>query len=142
MCLFLHDSIWARFLHQQIISHMRKRFPEWVHCQVVWILRMSTLKFYWIQENQTATYYISFKLETKIMNCMSVFSKKKYNQVNSSEYAIQFVYNFLFIGPLCRVWVCFYWFHHVFPILSVILTKYHYAILTDYPGIQFHWYIS
>jgi hypothetical protein len=23
---------------------------------------------------------------------------------------------------------------HVFPILSVILTKYHYIILTDYPG--------
>jgi hypothetical protein len=32
--------------------------------------------------------------------------------------------------------------HHVFPILSVILTKYHYIILTDYPGIQFHRYIS
>jgi hypothetical protein len=24
------------------ISHMRKRFPEWVHSQVVWILRGST----------------------------------------------------------------------------------------------------
>jgi hypothetical protein len=45
------------------------------------------------------------------------------------------VNNFPFIGPLCRVWVCFYWFHHVFPILSVILTKYHYIILTDYPGM-------
>jgi hypothetical protein len=22
----------------QTILHMRKRFPEWVHCQVVWIL--------------------------------------------------------------------------------------------------------
>jgi hypothetical protein len=33
-------------------------------------------------------------------------------------------------------------FHHVFPILSVILTKYHYIILTDYTGIQFHRYIS
>jgi hypothetical protein len=32
-----HDSMC--FLHQQTISHMRKRFPEWVHCQVVWILR-------------------------------------------------------------------------------------------------------
>ena len=30
----------------------------------------------------------------------------------------------------------------VFPILSVILTKYHYIILTDYTGIQFHRYIS
>ena len=55
---------------------------------------------------------------------------------------IQFVYSFPFIGSLCRVWVCFYWFHHVFSILSVILTKYHYIILTDYPGIQFHRYIS
>ena len=30
----------------------------------------------------------------------------------------------------------------LFLILSVILTKYHYIILTDYPGIQFHRYIS
>ena len=30
----------------------------------------------------------------------------------------------------------------VFPILSVILTKYHYLVLTDYAGIQFHRYIS
>jgi hypothetical protein len=30
----------------------------------------------------------------------------------------------------------------VFPILSVILTKYHYIILTDYTGIQFHRYFS
>ena len=36
----------------------------------------------------------------------------------------------------------FYWFHHIFPILSVILTKYYYMILTGYPGIQFHRYIS
>ena len=49
--LFFHDSIWAHFLHQQTISHMRKRFPEWFHRQVVWILHVSTLKFYWIQEN-------------------------------------------------------------------------------------------
>ena len=27
-------------------------------------------------------------------------------------------------------------------IVSVILTKYHYIILTDFPGIQFHRYIS
>jgi hypothetical protein len=40
MCLFLHDSICAMcFLHQQTISLMRKRFPEWVHCHVVCILR-------------------------------------------------------------------------------------------------------
>jgi hypothetical protein len=31
---------------------------------------------------------------------------------------------------------------HVFPILSVILTKYHYIILTDYPGDQFYRYVS
>jgi hypothetical protein len=37
---FLHIR---HFLHQQTISHMRKCFPEWVHCQVVWILRGSTL---------------------------------------------------------------------------------------------------
>jgi hypothetical protein len=38
---------------------------------------------------------------------------------------------------LCRVCVCFHLFHHVFPILSVILTKYHYIILTNYPGSNF-----
>ena len=41
---YFHDSICTMcFLHQQTISHMRKRFPEWVHCQVVWILRGYTL---------------------------------------------------------------------------------------------------
>ena len=45
-------------------SHMRKHFPEWVHCQVVWILRRSTLKFYWIQENQTETYFLLSRLFT------------------------------------------------------------------------------
>ena len=64
---------------------------------------------------------ISFKLETKIMNFISGFFLKKYNQNNSSvvnnmSICLQF--------SLCRVWVCFYCFHHVFPILSVILTKY------------------
>jgi hypothetical protein len=56
----------------------------------------------WMEENQTVTYFlrsrlftynimknftlgdISFKLETKIMNFMSGFFRKKYNQVNSS----------------------------------------------------------
>jgi hypothetical protein len=32
---------------------MRKRFPEWVRCQVAWILRGQTLILYWMQENQT-----------------------------------------------------------------------------------------
>ena len=37
---FYSSTIWlvpcAHFLHQQTISHMRKRFPEWVHCQVIY----------------------------------------------------------------------------------------------------------
>jgi hypothetical protein len=45
------------------------------------------------------------------------------------------------IGPLSTDWVCLllfiYLLHHVFPILSVILTKYHYIILTDFPGSNF-----
>ena len=41
---------------------MHKRFPEWVHRQVLWILRVSTLKFYWIQENQTAMYFLRSRL--------------------------------------------------------------------------------
>ena len=55
---------------------------------------------------------ISFKLETKIMNFMSgfFFLKKNIIKINSSvvNYVIQFAYNFPFIRPLCRVWVCFY----------------------------------
>ena len=54
-------------------SHMRKHFPEWVHCQVIWILHRSTLKFYWIQENQTETYFLRSRLFTydimKNFNC-------------------------------------------------------------------------
>jgi hypothetical protein len=40
---------------------------------------------------------------------------------------IQFIYNFPLIRLPCRACVCFYWVHHIFPILSVILTKYHYV---------------
>jgi hypothetical protein len=73
MCLFFHDSICAMwFLHQQTSSHMNKRFPEWVHCQVVWILRGI---FYWIQENKTAKYFLRSRLFTydimKNFNCNS-----------------------------------------------------------------------
>ena len=54
--LFLHKACWILLfvsfscrirqcfsLCQQTILHMRKRFPKWVHCQAVWILRRSTL---------------------------------------------------------------------------------------------------
>jgi hypothetical protein len=58
------------------------------------------------------------------MNFMSGFFLKKYNQVNSSI-VNNMQYNLFTIFPL-----------------SVILTKYHNIILTDYPGIQFHRYIS
>ena len=81
---------------------------------------------------------ISFKLETKIMNFMSFYFLKKYNQVTQVLSIICNTICFHFpIVPLCRVWVCFYGLHHVFLILSVILTKYHYIILTDYPGSNF-----
>ena len=79
------------------------------------------------------------------MNFMSGFFLKKYNQVNSSV-VNNMQYNLFTIFPLsdpfAQFGFIFYWFHHVFPILSVILTKYHYIILTDYRGIQFHIYIS
>jgi hypothetical protein len=79
------------------------------------------------------------------MNFMSVFFEKKYNQGNLSV-VNNMQYNLFTIFPLSGSFAEFgfflYWCHHVFPILSVILTKYHYIILTDYPGIQFHRYIS
>ena len=76
ICQCFHSStIWlvlcAHSLHQQI---MCKRFPEWVHCQVIyeycagkhWML-------YWMQENQTATYFLRSRLYTygimKNFNC-------------------------------------------------------------------------
>ena len=52
---------------------------------------------------------ISFKLETKIMNFMSVFSKK-YNRVNSSV-VNNMQYNLFTIFPLSaplQILVCFY----------------------------------
>ena len=86
---------------------------------------------------------ISFKFETKIMNFMTgfVFEKNIIKLKCCQYYALQFVYNFPIIRPLCRVWVCFYWLHHVFQILSVILANYHYNIYW-LPQIQFHIYIS
>ena len=62
--LFSHDSICTMCFLQQTISHMRKRFPEWVPCQVVCILRGLTCQhwiLYWMQENQTSI-CISFVL--------------------------------------------------------------------------------
>jgi hypothetical protein len=45
MFLFFHDLIFAHptFSSSKTISHKHKRFPEWVHGQVVWILDGSTL---------------------------------------------------------------------------------------------------
>ena len=40
-----HLSTFSSSKNNLTNSHMRKRFPEWVHCQVVWILRGLTLKF-------------------------------------------------------------------------------------------------
>ena len=83
---------------------------------------------------------ISFKLETKIMNFMSVFFEKKYNQVNQSV-VNNMQYNLFTIFPLQSLGL-FLLISSRISDLSVILTKYHYIILTDYPGIQFHRYIS
>ena len=78
------------------------------------------------------------------MNFMSTFFLKKYNQdyssvVNNMQYNL--FTNFPLSDALQSLGL-FLLIHHVFPILSVILTKYHYIILTDYRGIQFHRYIS
>jgi hypothetical protein len=83
---------------------------------------------------------ISLKLETKIMNFMWVFFEKKYNQVNSSV-VNNMQYNLFTIFPLQSLGL-FLLISSRISDLSVILTKYHYIILTDYPGIQFHRYIS
>ena len=83
---------------------------------------------------------ISLKLETKIMNFTVVFFRKKYNQVNSSV-VNNMQYNLFTIFPLQSLGL-FLLISSRISDLSVILTKYHYIILTDYPGIQFHRYIS
>ena len=53
-------------------------------------------------------------------------------------------YNLFTIFPLSGLFTefGFVFIDFILSILSVILTKYHYIILTDYPGIQFHRYIS
>jgi hypothetical protein len=83
---------------------------------------------------------ISLKLETKIMNFTVGFFRKKYNQVNSSV-VNNMQYNLFTIFPLQSLGL-FLLISSRISDLSVILTKYHYIILTDYPGIQFHRYIS
>ena len=79
------------------------------------------------------------------MNFMSGFFLNKYNQVNSSV-VNNMQYNLFTIfplsGPFAEFGFVFIDFITYFRFLSVILTKYHYIILTDYPGIQFHRYIS
>ena len=100
--------------------------------------------FFFFQEQTLGD--ISFKLETKIMNFMSVFFEKK-NIIKSTQVlsiicntiCLQFS---LYPAPLQSLGLFLLISSTVFPILSVFLTKYHYIILTDYPGIQFHRYIS
>ena len=61
------------------------------------------------------------------MNFMSGFFFEK--NITKTIQVLSMICNTICLQfSLCRVWVCFYWFHHVFPILSVILTKYHYTI--------------
>ena len=76
------------------------------------------------------------------MNFMSGFFLKKYNQDNSSV-VNNMQYNLFTIfplsGPFAGFGFVFIDFITYFR-LSVILTKYHYIILTDYPGIQFQIY--
>jgi hypothetical protein len=76
---------------------------------------------------------------------MSGFFRKKYNQVNSSV-VNNMQYNLFTIfplsGPFAEFGFVFIDFITYFRFLSVILTKYHYIILIDYPRIQFHRYIS
>jgi hypothetical protein len=73
------------------------------------------------------------------------FLKNIYNQVNSSV-VNNMQYNLFTIfplsGPFEEFGFVFIDFITYFRFLSVTLTKYHYIILTDYPGIQFHIYIS
>ena len=67
-------------------SHRRKRFPEWVHCQVEWILRGSTLKFYWIEENQTATYYYFLRSRLFTYDIMKKFNWNQYKTSNIGNF--------------------------------------------------------
>ena len=75
------------------------------------------------------------------MNFMSVFSKQKYNQDNSSV-VNNMQYNLITSFPLSGPFVEFGFVFIDYITYFRILTKYHYIVLTDYPGIQFHRYIS
>jgi hypothetical protein len=106
---------------------------------------ISYRNLYKIQLNATKTLGdIYFKLETKIMNCMSALFENniiKPTQVLSiicNAICLQFS---LYRAPLQRLGL-FLLISSCITDLNVILTKYHYIILTDYPGIQFHRYIS
>jgi hypothetical protein len=60
-----------RHFLQQTISHMHKRFPKWVHCQVIWILSGSTLNSFLDGRNQISfvlgnLHMILWKISTAI----------------------------------------------------------------------------
>jgi hypothetical protein len=69
-----HDSIQCAmcfFVNNQFRTC--KRFPEWIHCQVVWICAGQHWILYGTYENQTTTYFLRSRLFTydimKNFNC-------------------------------------------------------------------------
>jgi hypothetical protein len=78
------------------------------------------------------------------MNFMSVFFE---NNIIKSTQVLSIICNTIYLqfslyrAPLQSLVLFLLISSRIFD-FSVILTKYHYIILTDYPGIQFHRYIS
>jgi hypothetical protein len=65
-----------RFLHIRHFLHQQTCFPEWVHCQVIWILGGSTLNSF-LDGRKSNSYVIRSRLFTydimKHFNCIYLY---------------------------------------------------------------------
>jgi hypothetical protein len=96
LCVKIKKRCYTDLLHFSTRKHNLEIFFRSNHILTV-ELRRIFIYILFFQEKTLGD--ISFKLETKIMNFMSVFSKKKYNQFNSSV-VNNMQYNLFAIFPL------------------------------------------
>jgi type III secretory pathway component EscU len=97
---------------------------------MVTILFLDNVDYFAVLKKSIVTILFFFIIKIYCVNLKGISVANDYECVPVVVSNIRsIIYSWLVIG-------------HVFSILSFILTKYHYILLTDYPGIQFHRYIS
>ena len=137
LCVKIKKRCYTNLLHFSTHKHNLVFFSRLNHILTVELCCIFFFYIFFFQDQMLGD--ISFKLETKIMIFMSVFFLKKYNQNNSSV-VNNMRFNFsLYRAPLQSLGLFLLILSHIFDFKC---HSYHYIILTDYPGIQFHRYIS